>query len=87
MQNDAYYALFTLRIAEFPTDFSGAVAAAARDFFANGAPVGAHLPLGNDDCPTGVAALEHRESVVAIGHVVAPLQRSYVQFPPLWLRA
>ena len=30
----------------------------------------------------GVAALEHRESVVPIGHVVAPLQRGYVQPPP-----
>jgi len=30
------------------------------------------------DCPTRVAALEHRESVVAVGHVVASLQRGYV---------
>ena len=27
---------------------------------------------------TGVAALEPRESVAAVGHVVAPLQRGYV---------
>jgi hypothetical protein len=27
---------------------------------------------------SGVAALEHRESVAAVGHVVAPLQRGYV---------
>jgi hypothetical protein len=30
----------------------------------------------------GVAALEHRESVAAVGHVVAPLQRGYVPPPP-----
>jgi hypothetical protein len=30
-----------------------------------------------DDCPAGVAALEHRESVAAVGHVVAPLHRGY----------
>jgi len=30
-----------------------------------------------DDFPAGVAALEHRESVVAVGHLVALLQRGY----------
>ena len=29
----------------------------------------------------GVAAREHRESVAAAGHVVAPLQRGYVRLP------
>jgi hypothetical protein len=31
-----------------------------------------------DGSSAGVAALEHRESVAAVGHVVAPLQRGYV---------
>jgi hypothetical protein len=30
---------------------------------------------------TGVAALEQRESVAAVGHVVAPLQRGYIPPP------
>jgi hypothetical protein len=34
-------------------------------------------PFWPDDFPAGVAALEHRESVVAVGHVVASLQRGY----------
>jgi hypothetical protein len=33
---------------------------------------------GFGDYPVGVAALEYRESVAAIDHVVAPLQRGYV---------
>ena len=37
-----------------------------------------YLPFLPDDCLAGVAALEPRESVAAIGHVVAPLQRGYV---------
>jgi len=36
---------------------------------------------GFGDYPVGVAALEHRESVVTAGHVVAPLQRGYIQPP------
>jgi len=57
------------------------MAAVAR-FFANGAPARAQLHFSHGDYLTGVAALEHRESVVAVGHVVAPLQRGDVQLLP-----
>ena len=40
----------------------------------------AHLPFLREDCATGVAALEHRESVADVSHVVASLQRGYI--PP-----
>ena len=43
--------------------------------------VRAHLILLRDDCRAGLAALEHRESVAAGGHVVAPLPRGYTALP------
>ena len=75
MENDAYYASFALSIAAFP---AGAIPERWRRWhgiFANGAPARAHLYFSHDDYPTGVAALEYRENVVAVGHVNASLQR------------
>jgi hypothetical protein len=39
----------------------------------------APLTFLHEDCSAGVAALEPCESVVAVGHVVAPLQRGYIK--------